>query len=681
MSDEKNLNNEKKKQEQLEQFRSTDMNEKMTTNQGLKISDDERSLTAGERGPTLMEDFHLREKIMHFDHERIPERVVHARGTGAHGVFETYESMTSLTKAGFLSEKGKKTPVFTRFSTVVGNKGSHDTVRDVRGFATKFFTEEGNFDLVSNNMPVFFIQDGMKFPDIVHAIKPEPHNMIPQATAAHDTFWDWMTSNTESAHQVMWLMSDRGIPKSFRMMQGFSINPFRFVNEEGQSRFVKFTWVPKLGVHSLVWDEAQKIAGKNPDFNRQDLYDSIEMGNFPEFELGVQIIEEKDEFNFDFDILDPTKFWPEEDVPLQMIGKLTLNQNVDNFFAETEQVAFHPGNVVPGIDFTNDPLLQGRLFSYTDTQLLRLGGPNFHEIPINRSIAPVHNNQRDGFHRQTINTGKLAHHKNGMQANTPATSTEEEGGYAHYEEKVEGKKIRQRSAGFDDHFSQAKLFWNSLTAPEQQHVIDAFSFEVGKVKDKDIRQKVVDTFAHVDPNMAARFGANIGAVAPTAEGSTVTKSSPAVSMANTTKTAATRKVGVILSNGFADSEVTDILHKLQAANVTCEIISEQQGVVQGANDTELTVDETFTTTDPVLYDAIYLAVSPGDNKMLKQHINYYLKEAFKHYKAIGATHEGTEALKENNMSGAVGVVEGTSSTFADDLIQAIAAHRHWDRVL
>lgn len=345
MSEDKKVN-EKSKQEQLEQYKVDDSNKKMTTNQGLKVSEDELSLTAGERGPTLMEDFHFREKMTHFDNERIPERVVHARGFAAHGYFEAYESMKQYTKAKFLSEPGKKTPTFTRFSTVVGQRGSTDIPRDVRGFATKFYTEEGNYDLVANNMPVFFIQDAMKFPDIVHAIKPEPHNEIPQATAAHDTFWDWTANNQETAHQVMWLMSDRGIPKSFRTMEGFGINTFRLVNEEGKSHFVKFHWKPKLGVHSVVWDEAQKISGKNPDFNRQDLYDQIEMGNFPEWELGVQIIEEQDEFAFDFDILDATKLWPEEDVPVKIVGKLTLNRNVDNFFSETEQVALDRKSVV-----------------------------------------------------------------------------------------------------------------------------------------------------------------------------------------------------------------------------------------------------------------------------------------------------------------------------------------------
>ncbi|PAV27604.1 catalase HPII [Virgibacillus profundi] len=681
MSDDKPKINGSSKQEQLEQFKVDDTNKKMTTNQGLPVSNDELSLTAGKRGPTLMEDFHFREKVTHFDHERIPERVVHARGFGVHGEFELYESMKAYTKAKFLQDPKVKTPVFVRFSTVVGSRGSADTVRDVRGFATKFYTEEGNYDLVANNMPVFFIQDGIKFPDIVHAIKPEPHNEIPQASGAHDTFWDFVANNQESAHQVMWLMSDRAIPRSFRMMQGFGIHTFRFVNDQGKAHFVKFHWIPKLGVHSLVWDEAQKIAGKKPDYNRQDLYDAIEMGDFPEYEFGVQIIEEKDEFAFDFDILDPTKIWPEEDVPVKIIGKLTLNRNVDNFFAETEQVAFHPGHVVPGIDFTNDPLLQGRLFSYIDTQLLRLGGPNFHEIPVNKPVCPFHNNQRDGFHRQTINKGQVSYHNNSLAANTPATTPEKEGGYAHYQEKVEGSKILERSESFNDHFSQVKLFWNSMSPHEQQHIIDAFSFEVGSVKSMNVRQQVVEMYAHVDLELATQVANNIGVIPPTGEGSSVTKASPALSQANTMKTPATRKVGVILNNGFNDAEVKEILHGLNAEGIVYEIISEKQGVVTGINDVDLMVDHTFTTTDPVLYDAIYV-VGGGDsldNNVFHKQTTYYVKEAFKHYKPIGATHDGVGWLEESNMTGTPGVVDGNNNDFVNKFVGAIAAHRHWDR--
>ncbi|GAB3792609.1 catalase [Virgibacillus kimchii] len=675
-------NFENKKQEQLEQFKADDSNKKLTTNQGLKMSDDELSLTAGERGPTLMEDFHFREKITHFDHERIPERVVHARGSAAHGVFEVYESMKEYTKAGFLQRAGQKTPVFTRFSTVVGSRGSSDIVRDVRGFSTKFYTEEGNYDLVSNNMPVFFIQDGIKFPDIVHAIKPEPDNEIPQATGAHDTFWDFVANNQETAHQVIWLMSDRAIPRSYRMMQGFSINTFRFVNEQGKAHFVRFHWIPKLGVHSFVWDEAQKISGNDPDYHRRDLWEAIEAGDFPEYELGVQLIEEKDEFAFDFDILDATKLWPEEEVPLKIIGKLTLNRNVDYFFGETEQVAFHPGHVVPGIDFTNDPLLQGRLFSYTDTQLIRLGGPNFHEIPINRPVCPFHNNQRDGYHRQTINTGKVSYHKNSIAANTPKPATEKEGGFAHYQEKVEGKKVRSRSATFNDHFSQVKLFWNSVSDVEKQHIIDAFSFELGRVKSMAIRQQVVDMYAKADVGLAAAFAKNIGAQIPTSGGLNIAKSSPALSQSTTTKTAATRMVGVILDNGFNDADVKEILHGLNGQGLKYHIISERQGAVEGANGESMLVDHTFSTTDSVNYDALYIVGGPAESNKFHKMTTQFLNDAFKHYKAIGATHDGVKWLTEQNIKESPGVVvHGDKQAFVEQFIQAVAAHRHWGRQL
>ncbi|MEO6167269.1 MAG: catalase, partial [Chitinophagales bacterium] len=401
-----------KKVKQLLPDTENSTGEFFTTNQGLLINDDQNSLKSGERGATLLEDFILREKITHFDHERIPERIVHARGTAAHGHFQLYQSMKSHTKAKFLNDTSLQTPVFVRFSTVAGSRGSTDLARDVRGFSVKFYTQEGNYDLVGNNMPVFFIQDAIKFPDLIHAVKPEPNNEIPQAASAHDTFWDFISLMPESMHMIMWVMSDRAIPRSLRMMEGFGVHTFRFINEEGKSSFVKFHWKPLLGVHSVAWDEAQKISGKDPDFHRRDLWEAINNGAFPEWELGVQIVPEKDEHKFDFDLLDPTKLIPEELIPVQRIGKMTLNRNPDNFFAETEQVAFHPGHLVPGIDFTNDPLLQGRLFSYTDTQLSRLGGPNFHEIPINRPIVDIHNNQRDGIMRQQINKGTTSYHPN-----------------------------------------------------------------------------------------------------------------------------------------------------------------------------------------------------------------------------------------------------------------------------
>ena len=417
-------------------------NQYLTTNHGVRINDNQNSLKAGDRGPSLLEDFILREKITHFDHERIPERVVHARGSGAHGFFQVYKPMAALTKANFLQDPAVKTPVFVRFSTVAGSRGSSDMARDVRGFAVKFYTEDGNFDLVGNNMPVFFIQDAIKFPDLIHAVKPEPHNEIPQAASAHDTFWDFISLMPESMHMVMWVMSDRSLPRSLRMMEGFGVHTFRLINDAGEARFVKFHWKPLLGMHSIVWDEAQKISGKDPDFHRRDLWEAIESGAYPEWELGIQVVEEKDEHKFDFDLLDPTKLIPEELVPVQRIGKLTLNRNPDNFFAETEQVAFHVGHIVPGIDFTNDPLLQGRLFSYTDTQLLRLGGPNFHEIPINRSLAPVHNNQRDGQMRQTINTSRTSYEPNSMGGGCPFQAGRDMGGFVSHAEKVGSTRPR-----------------------------------------------------------------------------------------------------------------------------------------------------------------------------------------------------------------------------------------------
>ncbi|WP_066399630.1 catalase [Cytobacillus eiseniae] len=684
MNDEKKSVNENSKNEQLEAFRSRDNEDKvMTTNQGLKISEDEFSLKAGERGPTLMEDFHFREKVTHFDHERIPERVVHARGFGAHGYFEVYESMKPYTKAKFLQDPNVKTPLFVRFSTVIGSRGSKETARDVRGFATKFYTEEGIYDLVCNNMPVFFMQDAIKFPDFVHANKPEPHNEIPQATASHDTFWDWISQNQESAHMVMWTMSDRALPRSFRMMEGFGVNTFRFVNEEGKGHFVKFHWKPVLGTHSLVLDEAEKIGGKDPDFNRRDLWENIEMGNYPEFELGVQIIEEKDEFAFDFDILDATKLWPEEDVPVRLIGKMTLNRNVDNFFAETEQVAFHPGNVVPGIDFSNDPLLQGRLFSYLDTQLIRLGGPNFHELPINRSVCPFHNNQRDGYGRQTINVGRVAHHRNALANNSPYPVSEKEGGYAHYQEKVEGHKIRARSDSFKDHFSQATLFWNSMSEPERQHIINAFSFEVGKVKTKEVKQRVVDMFANVNLELAKAFAINIGCTPPSTGSSTVTKSSPALSQENTPKKAYTRKVAILIADGFDFQQVTEIIAALQAEGAMPAIVSDRQGIINSSSNNQLEAKHSFITDSSVVFDAVYVDGGKNATPVFQMEACQFVKEAFMHYKPIIGTNEGKQWIEKEKLGGSLGVFLGPEENpdFVNQFVQGVASHRFWSRVI
>ncbi|MCK1997047.1 catalase [Psychrobacillus psychrodurans] len=670
-----------KKERQLEEFRMNNDGKKLTTNQGLRVSNDEESLKAGIRGPTLMEDFHLREKITHFDHERIPERVVHARGYAAHGEFELYESMAEFTKAGFLQTAGTKTPVFTRFSNVVGSLGSSDTVRDVRGFAVKFYTEEGNYDLVGNNIPVFFIQDAMKFPDLIHAVKPEPHNEMPQAASAHDTFWDFIANNQESAHMIMWHMSDRTLPKNYRVMEGFGVNTFRFVNEAGVSRFVKFHWKPVLGVHSLIWDEAQKISGKDPDFQRRDLWESIENGNFAEYELGVQLIDQADEFKFTFDILDATKIWPEEIVPVKIIGKMTLNRNVDNVFAETEQVAFHPGNLVPGIDFTNDPLLQGRLFSYIDTQLLRLGGPNFTEIPINRPVCPFHNNQRNGFSRQTINVGQVSYHKNSLANNTPSTSSAEAGGFVHYAEKVEGRVIQARSDSFKDHFSQARLFWNSMSPPEKQHIIDAFSFEVGKVNSRDVRQQVVDMFVHVDHAMANTIADNLGVNRPTGEQSQVTASSPALSQANTIKVPQTLKVAVLIGNGFNLPEVEMTIKTLRRNGVDYTIVSEKFGVIRSSEGQKVRVNETFLTTAPVLFDSLYVVGGTANNQAkLNSDIAYFIDEAYKHYKPIGIATSGVPFFNASNAKAGPGIEFASSnSEFRKAFVNIIAQQRFWNR--
>lgn len=654
------------KQQQLEAFRVSDKDQPLTTNQGLKISEDEHSLKAGERGPTLLEDFHFREKMTHFDHERIPERVVHARGSAAHGIFETYECASDITKAQFLNGKGTKTPVFVRFSTVAGSRGSADTVRDARGFATKFYTQEGNYDLVGNNIPVFFIQDAIKFPDFVHAVKPEPNNEIPQAQSAHDTFWDFIANNQESAHMVMWHMSDRSIPRSYRMMEGFGVNTYRFVNKEGKAHFVKFHWKPKLGVKSLVWDEAQIIAGKDPDFHRRDLWESIERGHFPEWELGVQLIPVEDEFKFSFDILDATKIWPEEEVPVRILGKMTLNKNVDNFFAETEQAAFHVGHVVPGIDFSNDPLLQGRLFSYTDTQLIRLGGPNFHEIPINKPICPFHNNQRDGYGRQTINVGQVSYHKNSLANNTPSPVSEADGGYTHYQEKIEGHKVRARSDSFKDHFSQARLFWLSMKDIEKKHIINAFSFELGKVKNKSIRKQVVDMFAHVSYTLASSIADNIGIIPPVQkEVPPITQTSPAVSqIINAVESAQTSKVAVIVSEN-TNENLNDLIATLLSENIVVELVSTKQGIINGYE-----VHETFSTTSSVLYDGVYVTGTFQDSS-LQVKSEQFIEEAYQHCKTIGFT-ENISFLQD--IANQNGVTNNLNS-----FIHLLAKHRHWVR--
>ncbi len=694
----------KGKDEDLEQFRADPEGERLTTNQGVRVSHTDDSLTAGARGPTLMEDFHFREKMTHFDHERIPERIVHARGSGAHGYFQVYESMAEYTKAGFLQDPEKKTPVFVRFSTVVGFRGSADTVRDVRGFATKFYTEEGNYDLVGNNMPVFFIQDAIKFPDLVHAIKPEPHDEMPQASAAHDNFWDFISLTPESAHTIMWVLSDRALPRSFRMMEGFGVHTFRFINAAGKARFVKFHWKPVAGTQSLVWDESQKLAGKDPDWLRRDLWEAIDMGDFPEFELGVQIVEEEDEHSFDFDLLDATKIIPEDEVPVRLIGKMTLNRNPDNFFAETEQVAFHPGHVVPGIDFTNDPLLQGRLFSYLDTQIIRLGGPNFHEIPINRPLASVRNNQRDGFARQTIDTGRTNYSPNSMGGGCPMTSPENMGGYVHHMEKVEGRKVRERSESFKDHFSQATMFWNSLTVPEQDRLVMACHFELGKVKSKEVQQRMIDEFLNkIDFGLAVRAAKGIGISPPTVfAGKGVTKKAPEVSIEFRARqdTIQSRRVAILAADGVDADRLMAVKSALMEKGAMCDVIARNKGMLAGAQDGEVMVDKNYVTTASIMYDAVFVAGGQASVDALKGHGDaiFFVQEAFRHGKPIGALDAGIELLTEARLAGIKpakqdagkvtvdkGVVtqwlgkKGSVDGFVDAFVAAIGQHRHWNR--
>lgn len=669
------------KNEQLDEFRVKNTGKPLTTNQSLKISNDEEILTAGERGPGLLEDFHYFEKMTHFVKERIPERVVHARGYGAHGEFECYQSMSQFTKAGFLQEAGKKTPVFVRFSTVQGGKDSYDTARDLRCWGTKFYTEEGNYDLTTIAMPVLINQDPMKFPDVIHAYKAEPRTDYPTASGAHDNFWDYVANNPEALHMVLWIMSDRGILRSYRMMESWSINTYLLVNEQGTATFVRFVWKPVLGVHSLLQDEALKIGGLDPDFHRRDLREAIDRGAFPEYELGVQLIPLEDEFKYDFDILDPSKFWPEELIPVELIGKMTLNKNVDNEFAELEQVAFNPANVVPGIDFSNDPVLQGRLIAYQTAQYHRLGSANFQDLPINRPICPFHNNQRQGFMRYRIDVDQVNYHRNSIANNTPYTTPPEEGGYAHYPTKVEGHVIRKRSESFNDYYSQPRIFWNSLTPVEKQHTIDGLSYQVGSVKRDFVRQQVVDILVNVDKELANIIADNIGVNRPSGTNVPVSTSYPSLSQANTPKYAYTQKVGVLIGDGFNSNEVNNVLNTLERYGVFVVIISETLGTVTGSDGSELKVDETFLTSSPYLVDSLYVVGGSANNqRKFNVDVTEFVHVAYRHYKPIGVATTGESFIQSSAGNNLAGVVfAANNANFGEDFVSAIAQMRFWNR--
>lgn len=672
------------KDEQLEQYRhkNTGPGKKMTNENAIKVSNDQTSLRAGRRGPTLLQDFHFYKKQTHFNRERIPEKVVHARGFGVYGDFEVYKSLKHLTKAHFLGEAGRKTPVFVRFSNFIGSKGSKDTAVDIRGFATKFYTQEGNYDMLALQFPVFILADAMKFMDVTHSVKPNPITDVPQATVAHDSFWDYVANNQESAHMVMWLMSLRGRPRSWRMMAGWPINTFRFINEQGKSTYVRFKWIPRLGVHSLLLDEANIIGGVDPDFHRRDIIEAIEKGAYPEYELGIQLINEEDEFKYDFDILDDTKLWPEEEIPVQSVGKLTLNRLVDNFFAEEEQSVFDPSNVVPGIDFTNDPVLQGRAIAYRDTELYRQNSANIEDIPVNRPLVERNYNLRDSYQRHRIDVDAVTYHNNSLADNTPAESTFEEGGFVHYPEKVQGHVTRELpSDSFYDYFSQARLFWNSITSFEKQDLVDTFIYHLQNVKSKSVRQQNVEMWAHVDREMACIIADNIGVDRPQATNVPVTKSSPAISEANTPHYAYTQKVGVLIENGFNSEEVRNTLDTLKQYGVFIDIISEKLGHVTGSDGTKLKVDGTFTTKYPVLYDSIYVVGGRADNQArFNQDLMEFIYEQYKHYKPIGVATTGQRYLQPSENNNLLGVVFATNNpNFGEEFVGAIAQQRFWNR--
>ncbi len=666
----------------------------LTTSVGARLRDTDHSLKAGERGPTLLQDHHLREKITHFDHERIPERVVHARGAGAHGVFVGYGTADAICKAAFLRE-GVETPTFVRFSTVLGSRGSADTVRDTRGFATKFYTAEGNFDLVGNNIPVFFIQDGIKFPDVIHAGKPHPDREIPQAQSAHDTFWDFVSLHTEAQHHTMWNMSDRGIPRSYRMMEGFGVHTFRVENAAGETSLVKFHWKPRLGVHSLTWEEAQLAGGVDPDFHRRDLYDAIEAGAYPAWELGLQVFPDNPEQVFEgIDLLDPTKIVPEELAPVQPVGLMVLTANPTNFFAETEQVAFHVGHMVPGIDATDDPLVQARLFSYVDTQLTRLGGPNFNQLPVNRPHTEVNDMFRDGFHQHAVHAGVAPYKPNSLDGGCPFhAGADVDGSFEHLAVRVaEGTKVRAQPASYDDHFSQVRLFWLSMSPVEQEHIIRAYTFELGKCYEQAIKERQLQCLANIDPVLCEEVATGLGLPVPSPTVPLVDPvPSPALSQVGEAWPPDGRIVGIVVDPDGDLSGVDAVRTTIFEAGMVPLVIAPHGGMVGDG----ITVQRTFATARSVEFDALLIAGAPvpapdavpqrdakagaADTVTVDPRVVLLVEECFRQAKVIGAWGAGTAVLDAAGVDG-LGIVRG--DTGADVLARVqedMALHRVWDR--
>ncbi|ADP16241.1 catalase HPII [Achromobacter xylosoxidans A8] len=678
----------------LERVRADSSGQMLTTNQGVRVSDNQHSLKAGLRGPALLKDFILREKITHFDHERIPERIVHARGSAAHGYFECYKPLTDLTAASLFAEAGKRTPVFVRFSTVAGERGSKDTARDVRGFAVKFYTDEGNWDLVGNNMPVFFIQDAMKFPDLVHAVKPEPHHGMPQAASAHDTFWDFVSLMPESTHMLMWLMSDRAIPRSYRMMQGFGVHTFRFVNATSESRLVKFHWNPLLGTHSQVWNEAVKVSGADPDFHRRDLWEAIDAGNGPQWELGVQVFTEEQAEGFSFDVLDATKIVPEELVPVVPVGRMVLDRNPDNFFAETEQVAFCAAHVVPGLDFTNDPLLAGRIHSYVDTQISRLGGPNFHEIPINAPLAPVHNNQRDGMHRQAIHRGRVAYEPNSLAGGCPFQAGME--GFVSFPEPETGDELRGHPEKFAEHYNQATLFYESQADWEQRHIVDAYAFELSKVTVPAVRQRMVASLRNVSEALAQGVAEQLGMALPEPLPRAIESPpkpeiavSPALSLTARPGEAgiATRKVAILVAEGADGKAVAAVAQGLIAAGAVVRLVGQRIGPVPTDEGGAVDADASLDNHPSALFDGAVVAGGEAAVARLREdgRALEFLRDAFRHGKTLMGVGAGAQLFAAAGIApgqadaGLLIVDAATAAKSVSAFIDALARHRHPER--